>query len=43
VDPLGTITVTTGGTPVDIQSYTNTVPSVAPGATGNFIFQRKIK
>jgi hypothetical protein len=43
VDPLGVITVTTGGTPTDIQSYVDTVGTVAPGATGNFTFQRKIK
>ncbi|MBW4419155.1 MAG: hypothetical protein KME13_07985 [Myxacorys californica WJT36-NPBG1] len=44
VDPGGTIAVTTSGTPVDIQTYTDTVPSVAPGSAGGvFIFQRTIK
>jgi hypothetical protein len=43
VDPLGTITVTTGGTPTDIQVYNDTVNTVAPGSTGTFTFQRKIK
>ncbi len=43
-DPNGTIAVTTGGTPADIQEYRNTVLSVPPGATaGTFTFQRKIK
>jgi hypothetical protein len=40
----GTIAVTPGGTPADIQEYRNTVLTVAPGsAAGTFIFQRKIK
>jgi hypothetical protein len=39
----GTIVVTTGGTPIDITAYQDTVPAVAPGVTGTFIFQRKIK
>jgi hypothetical protein len=39
----GVIVVTTGGTPTDITAYQDTVPSVAPGATGIFMFQRKIK
>ena len=44
VDAGGTITVTTSGTPADIQEYKNTVTSVTPGsAGGTFIFQRKIK
>lgn len=43
IDPQGTITVTTGGTPVNIQTYRDTVTAVAPGATGNFTFQRQIK
>jgi hypothetical protein len=45
VDPQGTITVTTAanGAVTDIQTYTNTVTSVAPQGTGTFTFQRKIK
>jgi hypothetical protein len=44
VDPGGAIAVTTSGTPVDIQTYTDTVSSVAPGSAGGaFIFQRTIK
>jgi hypothetical protein len=39
----GVIVVTTGGTPTDITAYQNTVPSVAPGSTGVFKFQRKLK
>ncbi len=43
-DAGGAITVTTSGTPTDIQEYKDTVTSVAPGsAGGTFIFQRKIK
>jgi hypothetical protein len=37
------ITVTTGGTPADIIKYVDTITAVAPGATGTFTFQRKIK
>jgi hypothetical protein len=37
------IVVTTGGTPTDITAYQDTVPSVTPGSTGTFIFQRQIK
>jgi hypothetical protein len=37
------ITVTTGGTPADIVKYVDTVTTVAPGGTGTFTFQRKIK
>jgi hypothetical protein len=43
IGPLGTITIVTGGTPVNITEYKSTVPSVLPGATGTFTFQRKIK
>jgi hypothetical protein len=39
----GVIVVTTGGTPTDITAYQNTVPAVAPGTTGVFKFQRKLK
>ncbi len=39
----GDIVVTTGGTPTDITAYQDTVPSVAPGTTGVFMFQRQIK
>jgi hypothetical protein len=39
----GVIVVTTGGTPTDITAYQDTVPAVAPGTTGTFMFQRKIK
>jgi hypothetical protein len=42
-DPNGSIAVTVGGTPTDIQTYTDTVATVAPGTTGSFTFQRKIK
>jgi hypothetical protein len=37
------ITVTTGGAPADIVKYVDTITAVAPGATGTFTFQRKIK
>jgi hypothetical protein len=37
------ITVTTGGTPTDIVKYVDTIAAVAPGSTGTFTFQRKIK
>jgi hypothetical protein len=43
IGPLGTITIVTGGTPVNITEYKSTVPSVLPGATGTFTFQRQIK
>jgi hypothetical protein len=43
IGPLGTITIVTGGTPVNITEYKSTVPSVIPGATGTFTFQRQIK
>lgn len=40
----GTIAVTTSGTPLDIEEYRNTVPSVPPGsAAGTFTFQRRIR
>jgi hypothetical protein len=39
----GDIVVTKGGSPEDITAYQNTVPSVPPGITGKFTFQRKIK
>jgi hypothetical protein len=39
----GVIIVTTGGTPSNITAYQDTVPSVPPGSTGTFIFQRQIK
>ena len=43
-DAGGTITVTTSGTPLDIQEYRDTIPSVAPGSVGGtFTFQRRIK
>lgn len=44
IDSGGTIAVTTSGTPTDIQVYTDTIATVAPGsAAGTFTFQRKIK
>ncbi len=43
IDAGGTITVTTSGTPTDIQVYKDTITSVAPAsAGGTFTFQRKI-
>ncbi len=39
----GVIVVTTGGTPTNITAYQDTVPSVTPGSTGTFTFQRQIK
>ncbi|MCY7275937.1 MAG: hypothetical protein LH702_19920, partial [Phormidesmis sp. CAN_BIN44] len=43
IDAGGTIAVTPGGTPADIQTYTDTIATVAPAAGGTFTFQRKIK
>jgi hypothetical protein len=39
----GGITVTTGGSPVDIQEYQDKIDTLLPGASGIFTFQRKIK
>lgn len=44
IDAGGVITVTTSGTPTDIQEYKDTIATVAPGsAGGTFTFQRTIK
>ncbi len=40
---VGSIVVTTGGSPVNITEYKSTVTTVAPGVTGFFTFQRQIK
>jgi hypothetical protein len=39
----GTITVTTSGSPADIQQYQDTVTTVAPGGSGTFTFRRTIR
>lgn len=38
-----TVTTNTNGAVTDINEYKDTVTTVAPGGTGTFIFQRKIK
>jgi hypothetical protein len=40
---LGSIIVTTGGSPLNITEYKSTVTSVGPGISGTFTFQRQIK
>jgi hypothetical protein len=40
---LGTIAITTGGSPTDVQEYRNTIPVLAPNTSGTFTFQRRIK
>jgi hypothetical protein len=40
---LGTIAITAGGSPNDVQEYRNTITVLAPNTSGTFTFQRQIK